>query len=780
MENSERYTAFISYRHCKPDSEIAAGLQKKLENYRLPKEVAKKTGRKGLGRVFRDDADLSVSDNLSEEIDKALRNSDYLIAVCSPAYLESVWCRKELDHFLKFKDRSRILLVLANGEPETAFPDVLFSDGTEPLAADCRGSDAKERKNLTDTAAIRLAAAICDVGYDDFVQRHRKEKQRRNIRRTLIAFLVMLAILMISVYFLIRISRQNAIITQRYADTLAATSANLLSDGRRIDAAYAARLGLPDHRTDTYSESASKALVKALGIYDFPGFGCDDDIKLPFSASYYFTVSPTGKYIGVCGLSDDAYIMNAETKEVNPISANSVLKSGFFDSDRGFVCMKDDGGFLYYDLSDSSVTELGFSGADISVDNKGAGYAFIDDDKISFYRGTDCLYEFHYYDVIENNGSMYRIEVDFSSDGSHAVVYCGSYSDNRSYVFSVDLEMHRVRNISLTIGGYYNLFASDDTAFVSSVMDGSNEFILFQDLDSENMHWSSVMFEHLAGLGILGDDIVAYTKYEIYIFDRDLSFKQKIISSGLLSDIEVTNDGIIIYDQGGGVHIIKDGECTRVQPAISSGNNYKEQDFSNGTLYLLRSGDNHISTYVERYSDYLTQFDGDYTEVPIYDYESPYITGLVSSVLEHENDYDESRIYDVMPCENADLILVQLWDGIVYIYDANTYECIKTIYALNGMVSSFCYDEAHDYYYISATSLEVYDKDFKNVFEIQNCDLCGFDELTGNPVISDRKGMTEYHYLVDPLSYEEIISLADESLEGYEPDERVKEEYSLE
>ena len=65
MSDHEKYDAFISYRHCLPDSEIASRLQKKLESFRLPKDFAKKTGRTRLKSVFLDEAELSVSDDLS-------------------------------------------------------------------------------------------------------------------------------------------------------------------------------------------------------------------------------------------------------------------------------------------------------------------------------------------------------------------------------------------------------------------------------------------------------------------------------------------------------------------------------------------------------------------------------------------------------------------------------------------------------------------------------------------------------------------------------------------
>ena len=53
MSNNEKYDAFISYRHCEPDNEIASKIQKKLEGFRFPKDIAKKVGRTRFSRIFR-------------------------------------------------------------------------------------------------------------------------------------------------------------------------------------------------------------------------------------------------------------------------------------------------------------------------------------------------------------------------------------------------------------------------------------------------------------------------------------------------------------------------------------------------------------------------------------------------------------------------------------------------------------------------------------------------------------------------------------------------------
>ena len=77
------FTAFISYRHQSPDQDVAKRLHTAIETYRVPAGIRKKTGRKKMGLVFRDQEELPLSSDLGKDIENALDNSDWLIAVCS-------------------------------------------------------------------------------------------------------------------------------------------------------------------------------------------------------------------------------------------------------------------------------------------------------------------------------------------------------------------------------------------------------------------------------------------------------------------------------------------------------------------------------------------------------------------------------------------------------------------------------------------------------------------------------------------------------------------------
>ena len=111
MEQS-KYCAFISYRHLSPDQEIAKALHTAIETYHIPANIQKKTGKKRMGRVFRDQEELPLSADLGADIETALDNSDWLIVVCSPRYLESKWCLRELEYFIARKGQLNYTVII--------------------------------------------------------------------------------------------------------------------------------------------------------------------------------------------------------------------------------------------------------------------------------------------------------------------------------------------------------------------------------------------------------------------------------------------------------------------------------------------------------------------------------------------------------------------------------------------------------------------------------------------------------------------------------------------
>ena len=116
-EKNFKYDAFISYRHSKLDKFVAENLHKSLENYELPKNIKEKLNINGktIKRVFRDQEELPLSSNLEDPIVDALKQSKYLIVICSPRLKDSLWCKKEIETFKKIRGRKNIFCVLIEG-----------------------------------------------------------------------------------------------------------------------------------------------------------------------------------------------------------------------------------------------------------------------------------------------------------------------------------------------------------------------------------------------------------------------------------------------------------------------------------------------------------------------------------------------------------------------------------------------------------------------------------------------------------------------------------------
>ena len=182
----KKYRAFISYRHLSPDQEIAQSLHTAIETYGVPAAVRQSSGIRRMGRVFRDQEELPLSADLGADIEAALDGSEWLVCICSPRYLQSRWCMRELEYFLEHHSRDRVLTVLAEGEPADSFPEqlrfVAGPNGTrrevEPLAADVRGKSLAESLKKLRVEKLRLFAPMLSVSYDDLKQRARRRRLR--------------------------------------------------------------------------------------------------------------------------------------------------------------------------------------------------------------------------------------------------------------------------------------------------------------------------------------------------------------------------------------------------------------------------------------------------------------------------------------------------------------------------------------------------------------------------------------------------------------------------
>lgn len=194
-----KYWAFISYSHA--DKNWGDWLHKGLETYRIPQRLVGKPSPDGkiperLFPIFRDREEMPVSADLGSKINEALRESRYLIVICSPHSARSKWVEEEVRTFKMLGREDRVLALIVAGEPnasegkpgfqpaEECFSRSIryrltetgeFSrERTEPVAADARpGRDGKEN------AKLKLLSGLLGTTYDQLKQRDQERRLRR-------------------------------------------------------------------------------------------------------------------------------------------------------------------------------------------------------------------------------------------------------------------------------------------------------------------------------------------------------------------------------------------------------------------------------------------------------------------------------------------------------------------------------------------------------------------------------------------------------------------------
>ena len=289
-----KYKAFISYRHLPLQMEVAKAVHRRIEHYTVPKNLRKNGSRK-VGLVFRDQDELPIAGSLSANIQTALDNSEFLIVICTPETSGSEWVLREISYFLEHHDHDHILAVLADGEPDEAFPkqitEIRNEDGevteiVEPLAANIVAPTRAKRRKLFQTESLRILAALIGCPYDALYRR----EQRYRFRRLAVVSGVVLGLAAAFVGLLLnrnaRIQEQLRASQINESKALAALAYNSFKNGNYREALSSALEALPSEDNDRpYVADAEYTLTKLLCIYGKDGIHFDQSIEQPSAIS---------------------------------------------------------------------------------------------------------------------------------------------------------------------------------------------------------------------------------------------------------------------------------------------------------------------------------------------------------------------------------------------------------------------------------------------------------------------------------------------------------------
>ena len=489
MDKKNKYDAFISYRHCELDKFVAVNLHKKLEAFKLPKDVTSPVGKTKIERVFRDQDELPLSSNLSDPINEALESSDYLVVICTPRLPESEWCKREIETFIKLHGREKVLAVLAEGEPHESFPEALTKeayevtnpDGSvetkyhyfEPLAADVRGKNNKEILKAMNDAVLRVAASIFGLSYDDLKQRHKERAMKRTISivsAVAAAMMLFSAVCMAMMFKIIKqsemimdqndaimsqndeikaqsaqIQAQSEQIQEQYekaqlslAKTTALNARDLLECGRKFDAIYALRKVMPSSSTDDsfpYSPETENALSDILEVYTTSGkyvggpiFESESTIeatKLSDDGSKIVTIDSTNNLL----VWDTVSGKQIFSKRINyPFNLNPYRS--FIVVDENNIVYNDENQIKRYDLSSNMESVL--SNPFNSSKHRGDLYRFAYANKCILF--TDDGFEIIDLSNYSSTAILYTDYINIDSLAS-PYIYCVTLSEDGNELF---------------------------------------------------------------------------------------------------------------------------------------------------------------------------------------------------------------------------------------------------------------------------------------------------------------------------------------------------------
>lgn len=580
-----QYDAFISYRHSELDQFVAVNLHKELEAFKLPKAIRKQLQEKGINkkkieRVFRDRDELPITNNLADPITNALRNSEFLLVICSPRLKESLWCRKEIETFISMHGREKVFAVLIEGEPAESFPDELLyvekkitdengieqivKEPVEPLAADVRGKNKSEIRKKIKEEVLRLAAPMFDCSYDDLKQRHRERAVKRIITIAGMISAVFGAFGIVSSVMAYRINEQSVQIkaqseqiqeqadriNEQYLDALKSNAKQMAEDAFDLVAkgdldgaaslSYyaltgdASKLSVAENEDEKYDEvmdmpytaEAEYALASALNIYRNGSQIAPTRLLAQESQINFAHISPDMTRMLVVDIFGNLTVYEPLTGSVVYeifLNETYLSETSVCFVNNAEIAYPLEKGFAVYNLETKE--ERSVDGESISLlqaDRNGNYLCTMRYDGLNIYDAHTLQPVFS---MEEEAGTMFSYEVFFSRENCPIMVAKFTQNDKAGVHF-INVEDGTVATFLSNSEGITYVWVEDEFAYMTgySGLDPIDGVVYCVKTDGTPV-WTykcSGVPDHIMAFGAEADDKLAFESYsKLYVLDKE-------------------------------------------------------------------------------------------------------------------------------------------------------------------------------------------------------------------------------------------------------------------
>lgn len=217
--NNRKYFAFISYKRKGVDEKVANWIDSKLEKYPYPKEYVSEENRPEddtmIRKIFIDTKELPVTEEKFEDkIKEAIKNSRYLILVCSDMSAESVYVNSEVEYFLQThnNEADKILPVFIDTVDEKNLPEVLRNKNILNRNCPIYKSSLETDNEVNLYCFYHIVAFLLKVDFNIIYDRYvayakKKRRQKIALRGVFYTMIVALILMLIDI-----ISSQNQIV----------------------------------------------------------------------------------------------------------------------------------------------------------------------------------------------------------------------------------------------------------------------------------------------------------------------------------------------------------------------------------------------------------------------------------------------------------------------------------------------------------------------------------------------------------------------------------------
>lgn len=571
-----RYDAFISYRHSALDKYVATNLHRLLETYTIPKNIVEKYNLDSnkIKRVFRDQEELPISSNLEEHIVKALEQSRFLIVICSPRLKESIWCRKEIETFIKFHGRKNILCVLIEGEPADSFPEELLEykevvDGkeiiknVEPLAADVRDINKKQVYKKIKEEVIRIVAAMFNLYYDDLKQREQLRKMKKVIRISIISTIVFLLFAIYSLIMIFKINSQQEKLLINQALNLSNESIESFNKDNK-----------------KYSIlKAKEALTNSLGI------------KMPYTSQAHYALVK----------SLDVYDIGKSYKALDQFNTNGIVKS--IKTNNDYMLSYDESGVLtLWDLKTRSIIK---TYNDIMYDEN--GYSFLNDDKFVYISNTGIK-------INDLNGNLIKL-LDIKSSINKPLSF-KIYNDKIFVKYYSSVELYDLNSYevlySYNCDKKYNILSEynlDDNfiVFSSSELMSSNILLHIYNIKSKNLETITLDSNIIKQIDIYDNKLLILTNSYTENLSSNIIYYD-LLKNQVIHNISILNTQANFFRTNNNLVIISTYSSAYVYDYVK-GSFIDIISFGNPSINIYKASENYFISIQENGEVHFINFD---------------------------------------------------------------------------------------------------------------------------------------------------------------------------